>query len=567
MGLNAALQMAGRSLEVFTTGIQVAGQNIANASTPGYIRQDLKLDTSGNFRSGGLIMGTGAVVSGIRQQLDKFLETRIHSANADSSASKARDTIYKQLEGELNELGDADLSTGLSNFLGAVQEAANHPESTSARQGLITQGQELASTIGSLRTRVDQLRTDQSVKVDSLVGEANSLIEQIARLNPQITKLESSGLLKSDAGELRVQRYNALTRLSEIIPTKFVEREDGSVDVFSGNEYVILKGHTQQLTTQSTVDRGVQVQSIRFTESGAEVPLTGGELAGVVQGRDQILGGFVDDLDTLTSNLIREFNQIHASGQGLIGFTSVTGTTPVLNTTTPLNNAGMAFPPQHGSFQIKVGNTTTGAAVTTTVPIDLDGINAANDTTLTSLRDYINTNVTGVTASITIDGRFQLKAADGYDIKFGNDTSGVLTSLGINTFFQGTDSNTIQMNPIVLQDARYLATGQGGGPSDGTNALAMANFLKNPIAGLQGQSLDGFYDAIVSAIAQGSSSESAASAAYGDLRDSLLNQREQTSGVSIDEETLKMLQFQRSFQAAARIVSTVDELYQVLLTM
>ncbi|MCC7422348.1 MAG: flagellar hook-associated protein FlgK [Planctomycetaceae bacterium] len=559
--------MAGRSLEVFTTGIQVAGQNISNAATPGYIRQELKLEPSGNFRSGGLILGTGVVVNGIRQQLDKFLETRIHSANADSSASAARNTIYKQLEGELNELGDADLSTGLNSFLGAVQEAANHPESTSARQGLITQGQQLVDTISSLRTRVDQLRSDQSVKVDTLVGEANALIEQIARLNPQITKLESSGLLKSDAGELRVQRYSALTRLSEIIPTKFVEREDGSVDVFSGNEYVILKNHTQQLTTQATVDRGVQVQSISFTESTAAVPLTGGELAGVVQGRDNILGGFIDDLDTLTSNLIREFNQIHASGQGLIGFTSVTGTNPVYNTTTALSNAGLAFPPQHGSFQIKLANSTTGATVTTTVPIDLDGIDAANDTTLTSLRDYINTNVSGVTASITTDGFLRLNAASGYEIKFGNDTSGVLTSLGINTFFQGTDSNTIQMNPVVLQDARYLATGQGGGPSDGANALAMSNFLKSPVAELQGQSLDGFYDSIVSAIAQGSSAESAAATAYRDLRDSLLNQRDQTSGVSIDEETLKMLQFQRSFQAAARIVSTVDELYQVLLSM
>lgn len=567
MGLNAALQMAGRSLEVFTTGIQVAGQNISNAATPGYIRQELKLEPSGNFRSGGLILGTGVVVNGIRQQLDKFLETRIHSANADSSASAARNTIYKQLEGELNELGDADLSTGLNSFLGAVQEAANHPESTSARQGLITQGQQLVDTISSLRTRVDQLRSDQSVKVDTLVGEANALIEQIARLNPQITKLESSGLLKSDAGELRVQRYSALTRLSEIIPTKFVEREDGSVDVFSGNEYVILKNHTQQLTTQATVDRGVQVQSISFTESTAAVPLTGGELAGVVQGRDNILGGFIDDLDTLTSNLIREFNQIHASGQGLIGFTSVTGTNPVYNTTTALSNAGLAFPPQHGSFQIKLANSTTGATVTTTVPIDLDGIDAANDTTLTSLRDYINTNVSGVTASITTDGFLRLNAASGYEIKFGNDTSSVLTSLGINTFFQGTDSNTIQMNPVVLQDARYLATGQGGGPSDGANALAMSNFLKSPVAELQGQSLDGFYDSIVSAIAQGSSAESAAATAYRDLRDSLLNQRDQTSGVSIDEETLKMLQFQRSFQAAARIVSTVDELYQVLLSM
>lgn len=567
MALNAALQLAGRSLEVFTTGIQVAGQNISNAATPGYIRQEIKLDPSGNYRSGAQLLGTGVVVGGIRQKLDKFLEVRIHAANSDAAASAARDTIYKQLEGQLNELGDSDLSTGLSNFLAAVTEAANHPESTSARQGLITQGEQLANSISSLRTRIDQIRTDQSVKVDSLVGEANELIQQIARLNPQITKLEASGLLKSDAGELRTQRYNALTRLSEIIPTKFVEREDGSVDVFSGNEYLILKNHTQQLVTEADVDRGVRVQTVRLSETGAPVPLSGGELSGVVEGRDDVLGGFVDDLDALTANLIREFNRIHASGQGTIGFTSVTGTTAVLDTTSALNVAGLAFPPQHGSFQIKVSNSTSGAGVTTTVPIDLDGIDPANDTSLTSLRDYINANVTGVTASITTDGLMRLNAAAGYEITFGNDTSGVLTSLGINTFFQGTDSNTIGVNPLLLQDTRYLATGRGGGSSDGSNALALTEFLKNPVGGLNGQSLEDFYESVVSSIAQNSAGETAASAAYGDLRDSLLNQREQTSGVSIDEETLKVLQFQRCFQAAARIVSTVDELYQVLLNM
>ena len=69
------------------------------------------------------------------------------------------------------------------------------------------------------------------------------------------------------------------------------------------------------------------------------------------------------------------------------------------------------------------------------------------------------------------------------------------------------------------------------------------------------------------AVAQGSAAEGDAAAAFQDLHDSLSNQRTQMSGVSLDEETILLLQFQRAYQSAARLISTIDELYQALLNM
>jgi flagellar hook-associated protein 1 FlgK len=93
MGLTAALLNSGRALEVFSAGIQVAGQNVANANTPGYIRETLVLEAADPFQKGGLIFGTGVLAEGIVQEIDKFLETRVHTANSDASASLARETI------------------------------------------------------------------------------------------------------------------------------------------------------------------------------------------------------------------------------------------------------------------------------------------------------------------------------------------------------------------------------------------------------------------------------------------------------------------------------------------
>ena len=567
MGLNAALLNSSRALEVFSAGIQVAGQNIANVNTPGYIRETLVLKVADPFQKGGLIFGTGVLAEGIVQEIDKFLETRIHTANSDASASLARRTIFEQLETQIRELGDTDLSTSLSSFLNTIHNTVNQPESASIRQLVLLQGKQLKSDILSFRLRLNELRETQTIKVDSLVKEANGLISLIADLNPKISTLEAAGILGSDAGALRTQRYTAMNRLSEIVPVKFRERKDGGVDVFSGSDFLILSGITQQLETFLEVDRNVNVQSVRLSKTGSLISnAAGGELRGIIDGRDVVLGGFVDDLDSFAANIIFEFNKIHSSGEGLVGFTSVTSFDKVLDSTAALNSAaaGLNFTPLHGSFQLKIKNSLSGIVETTNITIDLNGIGA--DTSLNDLRAAIDA-VANVSASITTTGRLKIDADSNFEVMFSNDTSGILAALGINTFFTGSDSNDIGVNAIIENDHRFLATGQGAGPSDNRNAVLLAVFSDQPVQALGNITLEEFYESSVSRIAQGAATESAIAEGFVAFRESLLGQRAQFSGVSLDEEAIKILEFQHSFQASARLISTIDELFTILLTM
>lgn len=567
MGLNGALQLAGRSLEVFSTGIQVAGQNISNANTPGYIRENLLLSTNEPYKQGQLIFGTGVSVDGITQQLDLYLETRIHAANSESETVNARLDIYQQLEAQIGELSDTDLSSSLNEFLGSVNDAVNQPENGALREIVISQGSKLANDISTLRFRVDELRKTQTVRVDEIIDEANSLINEIQELNPKITKIEASGLLNSQAGALRTQRYKALTQLSKIMPINFREQADGSVDVNTGSDYLVIGGIKQNLERVTSSDRGVGIVNAQLTKTKNVISVTGGELRGVIEGRDEILGGFVDDLDGYTSTLITEFNRIYTSGEGLKGFESITGETRVFDSTVPLSNATTLLPstPNHGSFQIKITNQLTGGQEVTNVDIDLDGI-GGNDTTLDSLRTTLN-GLTNLSASITTQGRLQLDAAAGYDIKFSNDTSGVLAALGINTFFTGSNSSDIGVNNVIVQDSDFLATGEGAGPSDGRTIAKLATFFDKPIASLGGQSLDERYNSIQSKIAQAASTEQTIATGAKGFVESLNSQREQFSGVSLDEETIRIMEFQQGFQAAARIISTIDELFSILLQL
>jgi flagellar hook-associated protein 1 len=562
MGLTSALNIAGRSLEIFSAGIQVAGNNISNSNSPDYIREQLELRSSFPVQEGSLILGSGAYAVGVRQQIDKYLEKRIYVASADFYGADARNGIYKQLESALQELGDTDLSTQLNDLMAKFNDLVNQPELTSNRELVVRQARQFAQFTTDLRTRIDRLRTDFGVRIDDLVTEANRLIDQISDLNPKITALEASGLLKSDAGGMRAQRYAALTRLAEIVPIRTIEHDTGGIDVFLGNDDLVIPGKVQHLEALPRVDRGVVVTDVRVEKSTVALAGTQGLINGTVFGRDALAGSFLDKFDDLVSNLIHEVNLVHASGQGTHGFTSVAGTYAVSDPTVSLAAAGLPFTPVNGSFEVRIRNSATGVAKTSVINVDLDGIGA--DTTFNNLLTQLN-GVANLTATTTPDQRLQLTAAGGYEIEFAADSSGALASLGINTLFTGSSSRDIGVNSMIVADAGLLAAARGGGPGDGRNAARLASIAFDPITALGDKSLTEFYQTTLSGLAQGSASEEAVTQGFRVFRESLLNQRAQHSGVSLDEETIEIMKYQYAYQMSARIISTVDQLFTTLL--
>lgn len=229
-----------------------------------------------------------------------------------------------------------------------------------------------------------------------------------------------------------------------------------------------------------------------------------------------------------------------------------------------LNNAGLAFSPQNGSFEIKVRNKATGLETVTRIAIDLDGI--GTETSLNDLETALS-GVAGVTAAITPDGRLKLTADAGSELRFANDTSGVLAGLGINTFFSGSTSTDIQINQLLVDNQELLATGTGGGPGDNRNLVALQDAFGQPQSALDNLTVARFYEQIVGNLAASSATEKAVAGGYQSYRDTLKTQREQISGVSLDEEAIRIMNLQRNYQAAARIVTAVDELLNTLLNI
>ena len=267
-------------------------------------------------------------------------------------------------------------------------------------------------------------------------------------------------------------------------------------------------------------------------------------------------------------------NRVHSGGRGSAGHTAVTAARTVFDPAASLAEAvgphELPFAPVHGGFTLTVVNAATGAEADHRIAIDLDGL-GANDTTLNDLAAALD-GVDGVSAGLDSLGRLTIAADSGRAFHFADDTSGALAGLGLNHFFDGRDSGSIDLAAPLKSNPGLLAVGRGGGPGDNANALALAETLAAPLKGaanreLEGKTLDGRFAEIVGAVGRGAAAERALAEAAGAHRDALASQREQFSGVSLDEEAVRIMELQRQYQASARVISVTDSLFDTLLNL
>jgi len=565
MSLYSSLQLANNSLRASQIGLQVVGQNIANANTPGYIRAEAILAPSNTQRHGGLLLGMGVQVQGVVQKIDNFLESRLRSAISDTSGAEAQENVYVQLEELLGELSDSDLSTSLNNFFNSISEVLNQPESVSVRNLVVLQGDTLTSHLRRFAAHGRQIAKDLNTRVINATDDINRLTSEIQALNIRITEIEGGRSSKSDAVGLRDQRLVALSELSKLVNIKVVEHTNGTLGVYTGGDYLVLGGERRELKAVDVSEGGLPRSEVRLIATDAPLQITGGEVHGVINARDSIVAGFLDDLDNFASTLAFEFNKIFSSGQGMTGYTSITSEFAVDGAQLSLDAAGLHYTPVNGSFEVLMLNKHTGLTQTTRIDVDLNGFD--EDTSLADLAAALNT-IDGLSAEVTDNGRLALKSnAPDTTFSFNNDTSGVLAALGINTFFSGTSAGNISINQAIVKDPSKFAASTGGIGEDTANAVKLAAFIDRPLETANGQSLAFVYDRFTSKITQASTVSQSVASGFRSFEQTLLGEKLSISGVSIDEEAIRMISYQRTFQASAKYISTVSELLELLVNL
>jgi len=577
MGLvNSALQIGRSALETYQSALQVMGNNVGNAGNEDYTRQTAGLSAvSGTPLPQGMQPGAGVALNELKRNLDESLENRLRAAIGNLESAETQQLSLGRVEALFDESTGVGVANRLNEFFNSFSDVQNYPADLAMREITLAEGADLTRSLSQLREELQALAEDLDDQIGDLVIQADELATQIAALNSEITAAEAG--LPSSANALRDQRDALVRDLSEIFDVTVRHQPDGSTYVYVGSEPLVMGGVSRGLTTRQTADGEFARTVVHFADgsaAGSPVSVRGGQLGGLIAARDTQVSGPIDGLDELAAALIFEVNRLHADGQGTEGFSSLTGTYKVQDTTAALtsDDAGLLFSPRNGSFFIAVADDATGTALAYQIDVDLDGI--GDDTSLESLVAGINDAVSGVTASITVDNRLSLAADTGYTFSFGHDgeqaredTSDVLAVLGVNTFFEGTSAADIAVREDLSSSPARLAAATVGFDGDGSNAGRLAELATQAVDTLGGLSLTERYRQVANDVAVAGATVNADVEAAGAVLAALQAQKESISGVSLDEEALEMLKLERAYQGAARYVVTVDQMMSELLAL
>ncbi len=311
--------------------------------------------------------------------------------------------------------------------------------------------------------------------------------------------------------------------------------------------------------------------------------LTGGSLTAYFNTRDDNIGSYIDKLDAFAEALIWEVNSAHSQGASTYPQSAFSGTMGVEFPYIALGNsaAGLDFynKLEEGNFSIYFYDSDTGDLVKSgAVDFDPDTPGIQNfDPDVHSLQDvaaalnstYVDANGNQMLQARIVDGQLSITAASGYDIAVGDDTSGLLAALGINTFFTGSDATSIGINSALSNNVDLINTGQvnqAGVITEGDNSIALIiASLANQAVEISTtwetteQTLSSYYAGLVSLVGAETANANFNCSYYTALTSDASARVESIRGVSLDEEMTNIIKFQHSYTAAAKLITTADE--------
>ena len=343
--LGSILSIANSALRSKQEAINVTAHNIANASTEGYTRQRPVLSPLPPLETPSGVFGTGVRVDDVDRVRDAYLDMAFRREIGDFQEAETRSGTLGQVESVLAEPGDDGLSTALDQFFSAWSYLATYPDSTPAREGVRTQARTLTDQMHNLAGSLDQVRQDTEARLTSTVDQVNDLAREVAALNQEITSAEAGG---RTAGDLRDSRDRLLDEMATLIPVQVMERDNGSVGVFTSG--------------MSLVD-GANFAALELHESGGTVRLRRQghatdlqDLGGTAGGMMTLLNSDLPDirsrLDDLAEALVTEVNALHRTGTNPDGVTGVDFFDPTGITATSI---GMSADVESSSRAISAG--------------------------------------------------------------------------------------------------------------------------------------------------------------------------------------------------------------------
>jgi flagellar hook-associated protein 1 FlgK len=293
--------------------LDVTAQNIANASTDGYVRRTAvmaEVSGAGGYGRVGDVSLSGVRFDRIVRNADMFRQSEVRRTGADYARADSEVTGLRNIEDAVEQSG---VYNAIVAFEGALQQLSSDPVDTALRASVVEDGRTLTRTMNIAAQSLDQAGQGLRFEATDGTNQVNTLASELARVNLRLARAADQS---SDQTTLLDQRDNLLEQLSKYVDVSTTVSSDDTVEVRLGGPSgpALVGGGTATAFAMATAADG----TISFTLGGAAVVPTGGALAGKALALDK-LKEVKTRLDAVATGLMSAVNTAQGSGVGLDG--------------------------------------------------------------------------------------------------------------------------------------------------------------------------------------------------------------------------------------------------------
>jgi len=609
-------------LSASQVGINTTGNNITNAETEGYTRKRvIQASATPLFTEAGNV-GNGVQVSDIARVFDNFVFDRYTKVSADKEYTEFTEQTLSELSTYFPDIDGVGIKSDLTEYYNMWQTFADNPDNDSIKVALAKQTETLSKHINQTQDQVKSLQNQLNSQLVTNVNEVNHLAKQLADLNVDIDTAESGDVY--NASDLRDRRNLLEKNLARLIGSTVNDGQlesniqiDSNANTRTGsytlsvNGFNIVDGNTFHPLHVSNENSSTGFYEVSYErQDGTLIPMEESIDDGKIGAIFDLRGGTIDtttgvptdgtvqnvvaQLDAFAKGLIEATNNLYAASST----TNMASHPLKLDPISPLlNTSGENI--KEGSFEFVV--------------YDIDG----NEVARRSIDINASTSMSGTAGSNSIQGQIEEKIDDNEDGNANNDIDDFITfnyqpsadgilrlelgldpqaksqgyqfsledtlktadyasgtnfagALGLGRYFDGDNASNIRLTEELKNNPTKMTAGSSGSAGDNSVALSMVqqqfeSYGFDVAADSYDTTIYGMFD--ITATYVGISTNTAIS--RNETTTTQFNAVEleynSVSKVSIDEELTNLIKYQTSYGAAAKIITTVDQMMQTLL--
>ena len=613
------IEIGKRAVVAHQQALTTTEHNISNMNTEGYSRQRVDLTAFDPIYMPGLEreetpgqIGQGVTIQQIIRLRDELLDQQIVAHASTEGFWNTTDPYIRMLEQIYHEVGDTSIRGRLDQFWDAWQELANYPADIPPRTSVVERGKTLVDTIQKSYKSMKGLQDMAEQDIRITTDQVNYLAAQIAGLNRDIQRIEAQG---DNANDLKDRRDLLTDKLSALIDVTVDRRDPDEYMIHTAGMILVQGAHAREFTLRRNQgDEGYS--RVYWQDTGQEIKFRNGSLAALFELRDVTIQNEINSLDNFTMNFMDLVNEIHKEGYGL---NNATGNDFFVNQPYVTNAVGNFDRSGDGeydsSFIFRINGTNI---LEPTAQIGLEGVITLSGPSGNVEVEYyptdrvidvinrINGSGAEVVARLNREGKLQLKGTpvEGWEnppfvIRHVEDSgfflegySGLLNARGPEGAFDWGRSDAVdvlrggsydyaiapnahpsgwlEINPNILRDVTTVAAGFGengraANPGNGEVAIAMSNLRYDRVmVGKNMTFTEYFADTVgrVGALGKESGTEKET---HNLTMKNLQELRQSVAGVNLNEEMADMLRYQHGFNAAARFITTINQMLDTLI--